>query len=909
MKRKKNLQNVMNRMGALLMAGAIAVTGFTIPVNAAETTGMVQAVTEEKLEIPIVREGEGTLITDTVVANEHGNDYIVDHVFFISDEIKDAVAGNTPIGLEVNVSVSSFTCTNTAVAPTIVLYAMDEGYVDWQQNAVTLTETGKVYNCTLSLSGYETLGLLGIRFVGCDEGSEISYTIESAKIAEEAQAEIDENAVANLVDSVTTQTATVVKNAYGDDYIVDKTFTIPHDLTFGLEGFTSLSLVVNATVSNYTPDETLVDKPDTDDREDIPLALIYAQDSKYAIWKQTGESLTEDSQTVELTLDLAPFIEDGTLGALGFRISGCREGSTLNYTINYAKLVGEGESLAGSNLIELKYELSGEKKELAFEQTEVGQHGALSMADVKGYTAPVIVDKNGVPYQLRGASSHGLSWFPQYVNKNAYHTLRDDWGMNMVRIAVYGREGTYAYTNGYASVSDEEAKAYNDEIIQRGVQAATELGMYVILDWHVLRYNPNEDIEEAKAFFEKYATMYKDYDNVLFEICNEPLDTKWYDGTDNDLYTYCTQVTKVIRDCGSDAIVICGTNNYSAEVDEVAGHLLEDKNTIYTCHFYAASHYEEPQKRLTDALANGVPVFISEFGICTASGDGVSDFENADVWLDICDANNVSYACWAMSNSPESAAYFQTECSKSDGAWKEDELTNTSIYLINRYLARKEMLEKEPENEVTCAHTKTVVKNAKQATEKEEGYTGDTYCADCGKKIADGKQIAKTAGNTKTESPDIIPEEKGVVKGDIYEDAKSGLRYKVLTVGKKTKTVECIGTKNKKRQSVTIPATVKISGSSFKVVSIANKAFANHKKLTGLVIGSNVKKIGTKAFYGCKKLKKITIKSTKLQSKKIGNKAFSNTNKKMELKVPKKKQKAYKKMLVKKGISAKAVMK
>lgn len=109
---------------------------------------------------------------------------------------------------------------------------------------------------------------------------------------------------------------------------------------------------------------------------------------------------------------------------------------------------------------------------------------------------------------------------------------------------------------------------YNDKLIQEGVQSATDLGMYVIIDWYVLNYNPNEDLEEATAFFQKYATMYKEYDNVIFEVCNEPTGTAWFDGSDNDLYTYCTKMTNVIRECGSDAIIICGTDSYSSKVDE-----------------------------------------------------------------------------------------------------------------------------------------------------------------------------------------------------------------------------------------------------------------------------------------------------------------------------------------------------
>ena len=73
-------------------------------------------------------------------------------------------------------------------------------------------------------------------------------------------------------------------------------------------------------------------------------------------------------------------------------------------------------------------------------------------------------------------------------------------------------------------------------------------------------------------------------------------------------------------------------------------------------------------------------------------------------------------------------------------------------------------------------------------------------------------------------------------------------------------------------------------------------------KLTTVTIGKNIKSVGAKAFYGCKKLKKITIKSTKLTKKTIGSKAFTGINKKAVVKCPKAKKAAYKKILLKKGM-------
>lgn len=93
------------------------------------------------------------------------------------------------------------------------------------------------------------------------------------------------------------------------------------------------------------------------------------------------------------------------------------------------------------------------------------------------------------------------------------------------------------------------------------------------------------------------------------------------------------------------------------------------------------------------------------------------------------------------------------------------------------------------------------------------------------------------------------------------------------------------------------------------VKTIDKNAFYGCKALKTVTIGKNVTKIGAKAFYGCTKIKTLTIKSSKLTTKNIGSKAFTKTPKSMTVKMPKKKFKAYKSMLIKKGVNKKAKFK
>jgi len=146
-----------------------------------------------------------------------------------------------------------------------------------------------------------------------------------------------------------------------------------------------------------------------------------------------------------------------------------------------------------------------------------------------------------------------------------------------------------------------------------------------------------------------------------------------------------------------------------------------------------------------------------------------------------------------------------------------------------------------------------------------------------------------------------------VKKGKVYK--VGNYKYKITNAATNGKgTVMLMGT-TKKQAKVVIRSTVKIGGKSFKVTAINNKAFWKNKTIRKLTIPASVTKIGKQAFYGCSKLKTITISSAKLKSKNVGAKAFKGIYKKAVIKVPKSKLKTYKKLLKSKGVPSKATIK
>lgn len=181
------------------------------------------------------------------------------------------------------------------------------------------------------------------------------------------------------------------------------------------------------------------------------------------------------------------------------------------------------------------------------------------------------------------------------------------------------------------------------------------------------------------------------------------------------------------------------------------------------------------------------------------------------------------------------------------------------------------------------------------ATELKAEALGDNRYSMKTKSIA---YVAVVADGTSNINP--------VAKGTTY--AVNGIRYKITKTGQSPQ-VTLMAAKKKSITSVTVGDTVKMNGKAYKITAVAANAFKNCKKLKKATIGANVSVIGKKAFYGCKNLKKITIKTTKLTASKVGSQAFKGTAAKAVVKVPAKKVKAYKKMLLKKGVGKKAEIK
>lgn len=295
--------------------------------------------------------------------------------------------------------------------------------------------------------------------------------------------------------------------------------------------------------------------------------------------------------------------------------------------------------------------------------TPVGKHGKLSVEGTK------IVDKNKQEFQLKGVSTHSIAIYSQYINEETFKEMRDNWNINVIRIAMYSNPN-----DGYTKELHSKVK--------EAVNYATDLGLYVIIDWHILQdNNPNTYKNEAISFFEEMANEFKNNKNVLYEICNEPNgDVTW----DKDIKPYAEEVISKIRAIDTNAIIIVGTPKWSQDVDIVANNPITDyENIMYTLHFYAATHKDELRKKLKIAHEKGLPIFVTEFGISDASGNGTISQEEGDKWIELLNSYNISWVCWNLSNKNETSAILNSNCNKTTG-FQESDFSQQGKWLLKK---------------------------------------------------------------------------------------------------------------------------------------------------------------------------------------------------------------------------------
>jgi len=283
----------------------------------------------------------------------------------------------------------------------------------------------------------------------------------------------------------------------------------------------------------------------------------------------------------------------------------------------------------------------------------VAKHGLLKVSGSK------IVDKNGQAVSLAGNS---FFWSNDGWGGNKYYTsavvswLKLDWGTTIVRAAMGVDE-----SGGYISSKDN-----NVNRVKTIVDAAIAQGLYVIIDWH--SHHAEDYSDEAVTFFKEMASLYGAYDNVIYEIYNEPLAISW----DATLKPYAEKVIAAIRDIDTDNLIVVGTPEWSQRVDLAAANPIDDPNVAYTLHFYAVNHKQWLRDRATATMNSGIALVVTEWG---SIGYTQNDPET-QLWMNWCRSNNLIHCSWAVNDKAEEWSIVNAGASTA-GKWKESDLTES----------------------------------------------------------------------------------------------------------------------------------------------------------------------------------------------------------------------------------------
>lgn len=299
-----------------------------------------------------------------------------------------------------------------------------------------------------------------------------------------------------------------------------------------------------------------------------------------------------------------------------------------------------------------------------------------------------ILNEDGRLVHLRGVNSHSPYWYGDILTYDNLKTLKDTWGINIFRIAMF----TNPEMKGYIAEKSQKKK------VEEIVQMCIDLNIYVIIDWHILDdNNPQTYKTEAIEFFNEMSEKYKDVPNVLYEICNEPNgdEVTW----DDVIKPYAQELIATIRKNSPKSLIIVGTANWCKDTKSVIENPLREKNVMYAVHTYMGDDIDTVKDNLKLAIDKKLPVIITECAATDGTGDGYVYLDYFRKWVDYLDSNDLSWMVWQFSDRKESSSLVEAVEIRqlrwiSKGIYTREQIKRKK-YNVNDYLSETGEVTKE----------------------------------------------------------------------------------------------------------------------------------------------------------------------------------------------------------------------
>ena len=575
--------------------------------------------------------------------------------------------------------------------------------------------------------------------------------------------------------------------------------------------------------------------------------------------------------------------------------------------------LGAEDTLDFSTKINGKYNNSSDEEPFTIKK---GEKATLSVVDVK-----TTYDNAKITYQwyegsedlLEGENGPNLT----VTKKAGYEEYTCKVSDGNVTHQTYfvldiesGLEWT-SYINGKQAERDEDGLLDASIEAETGDKVLMEVKAESSYEDSTLSYQWYKDDEKIKGATQSSYTATKQAATEYYAeegVNDENYYCKISDGYTSDTCYFTLRTKKTL----SIKAFINGANTSKLETAAAGGKYVlkadsssTHKNSNITCKWYQEG--EEGWNRVCDESGNMVTT--PELAI-TKNGTKREDWK-----VEVTDGNDIEQMTFSLADTEH--------C---EHKWSIDDIEDATCTKDGKKMYSCEYCYKQKTEKIPAlGHEWDEGTVTKQPSVTEEGIR--TYkCKHSGCKETKTEKIAKLpkpeqpstekpgTGETKPSGDNKTP----VTSDNNAGTAKQTLKPGTKIVDKKTKaaykvmannTVQYTKVTSKKAKIVKVPSTITVNGVKCQVTSIAPKAMKGNKKLTKVVIPASVRTIGAQAFAGCKNLKNITIQTPYLTKKSVGAKAFKGISDKAVIKVPKKKLKAYQKLLKTKGVSKKVKIK
>jgi endoglucanase len=295
------------------------------------------------------------------------------------------------------------------------------------------------------------------------------------------------------------------------------------------------------------------------------------------------------------------------------------------------------------------------------QQTAVSKHGQLKVQNGQ------IVDSHNEPPQLRGISMSWSIWGGRkYYNPEVVNWLKNDFNISLLRVSMAVKPDSGYLKNPVGQ----------EKLVTKVIDAAIKQGLYVLIDWH--DHHADKNLQQSKVFFTKMAKKYAKVPNVIYEVWNEPEKVEW-----SIVKNYAIEVIKEIRRYDKNNLIVVGSPNWDQFVDVAAKDpITGQQNIAYSFHFYASepSHQEGLMAKADEAIRLKLPLFVTEWGVGEANGDGAFDLDKNAKWVNWMEQHKLSWANWNITDKKETTAILMPGA-KVNGSWTEQELTPAGKYI------------------------------------------------------------------------------------------------------------------------------------------------------------------------------------------------------------------------------------